>query len=51
MDGPKAKEMEMSLMQLGCRHQKMGIERKYLDVMGPIFCETVRPVLQVPKSN
>ena len=41
----KAK-LESYLALLGRLHQKHHIKRQYLDVMGPLFCQTVRPVLQ-----
>ena len=29
----------------GARHYQMGIKSEYIDVMGPVFCNTVRPLL------
>ena len=29
----------------GARHHQMGIKREYIEVMGPVFCNTVRPLL------
>ena len=42
MDTPVAqREVEIFLTQLGQRHQSMGVEKKFLDVMGPIFCNSI----------
>lgn len=40
-------KVDAYLADLGSRHQRMGIEKQHLDVMGPIFCQSIRPVLQV----
>ena len=29
----------------GARHYQMGIKSEYIEVMGPVFCNTVRPLL------
>jgi hypothetical protein len=42
--------MTQYLGQMGREHQSMGVHKQYLDVMGPIFCQTLRPILQVRKS-
>jgi len=34
-----------SIEQLGARHYQMGIKSEYINVMGPVFCHTVRPLL------
>ena len=33
------------LQKLGAMHQKMNLDSRFLEVMGPIFTETIRPVL------
>ena len=38
-------QFESKLARLGRRHEYMGIPKQYLEVMGPIFCQTIRPVL------
>ena len=37
---------EQYLAYLGGLHEQLGIARGHLDVMGPVFCQTIRPVLQ-----
>lgn len=38
---------EQYLQYLGGVHEKLGtVEKSSLDVMGPIFCQAIRPVLQ-----
>lgn len=44
IDNPR--QVDIYLAQLGQMHQTMGLEKKYLDVMGPIFCQSIRSVLQ-----
>lgn len=34
------------LLRLGRMHQRVGIRRPYLDIMGPIFVQAIRPMLQ-----
>ena len=34
------------LTAVGAFHAKAGVRRQHLDVMGPFFCQTIRPVLQ-----
>lgn len=41
LDNPP-RQTDIYLAQLGKMHQTMGIEKKYLDVMGPIFCHSIR---------
>ena len=38
--------MTIYLGEMGREHQKMGVHKQYLDVMGPIFCQALRPILQ-----
>ena len=33
------------LIQVGEKHCKAGVEQRYLDIVGPIFCNAVRPIL------
>jgi len=33
------------LINIGASHGRKGIEPKYLDIMGPVFCNAVRPIL------
>lgn len=33
------------LLKIGLFHCKNGVPKKYLDIMGPIFCNAVRPIL------
>ena len=51
MDTPTAqREVDVFLTQLGQRHQSMGIEKQFLDAMGPIFCNSIRDIL-LPKEE
>ena len=45
LDNPNPRETDIFLAQLGQMHQTMGLEKKYLDVMGPIFCSAIRKEL------
>ncbi len=38
--------LETRMRQLGRLHEEAGVRRQYLDAMGPLFCQAVRPVLQ-----
>ena len=38
-------KFESKLAQLGQLHENLGIPKQYLEVMGPIFCQIIRPVL------
>ena len=38
--------MTIYLGEMGREHQRMGVHKQYLDVMGPIFCQALRPILQ-----
>ena len=38
-------KFESKLAQLGQKHENLGIPKQYLEVMGPIFCQIIRPVL------
>ncbi len=38
--------LEQYLEKLGRYHEKVSVRKEYLDVMGPLFCQAVRPVLQ-----
>ena len=38
-------KFESKLAQLGQIHENLGIPKQYLEVMGPIFCQIIRPVL------
>jgi len=39
-------KMESYLQKLGSLHQKQGIKKQYLNVMGPILVQAIRPILQ-----
>lgn len=41
-----SRETDIFLGQLGQMHQTMGVEKHFLDYMGPIFCQSIRPALQ-----
>eukprot|EP00095_Tigriopus_kingsejongensis_P008927 maker-scaffold199_size265817-snap-gene-0.10 protein:Tk08927 transcript:maker-scaffold199_size265817-snap-gene-0.10-mRNA-1 annotation:"PREDICTED: cytoglobin-1-like" len=45
-DIDNTRQVDIYLAQLGQMHQTMGLEKKYLDVMGPIFCQSIRSGLQ-----
>ena len=42
----EVRKQEAFYLDLGKAHQTMGIEKQFLDVMGPIFCQSIRPILQ-----
>lgn len=39
--------LESYLVQLGRVHASCGVRKQHLDILGPVFCQTIRPVLQV----
>ena len=39
-------KLESHLRKLGSLHQKHGIKKQYLNVMGPILVQAIRPMLQ-----
>ena len=41
------KKLENYLIQLGKKHCSLGIPLQHLDVMGPIFCNYIRPIFHV----
>ncbi len=41
-----SRQTDIFLGQLGHMHQTMGVEKHYLDYMGPIFCQSIRMVLE-----
>lgn len=38
--------MEAYLQKMGVMHESVGIKRQYLNIMGPILVQTIRPMLQ-----
>lgn len=38
--------MESLLINLGHFHEKSDVSKQYFDVMGPFFCQAIRPILQ-----
>ena len=40
------KKFEQYLSYLGKLHEELGVDRALLDVLGPVFVQTIRPVLQ-----
>jgi hypothetical protein len=42
LDNPDPRQLDIYLATLGSMHQNMGIEKRFLDMMGPIFCQCIR---------
>ena len=40
-------KMETYLEKLGQIHCTAGIPKRHLDIMGPLFCQAIRPILEV----
>jgi hypothetical protein len=38
--------LSLNTIRSHCCHQAIGVHKQYLDVMGPIFCQALRPILQ-----
>ena len=41
----KPVRLQDHMLSLGRLHVKKGVDRKYLDVMGPTFCQAIRPMV------
>ena len=39
------KNIFQQMFSSGTRHHQMGVKKEYFDIMGPVFCHTVRPIL------
>ncbi len=42
LNKPSSRQTDIFLAQLGHMHQTMGVEKHFLDYMGPIFCQVRR---------
>ena len=40
-------KMEAYLEKLGQIHCTAGMPKRHLDIMGPLFCQAIRPILEV----
>ena len=40
-------KMETYLEKLGQIHCTAGMPKRHLDIMGPLFCQAIRPILEV----